>query len=503
VIRGGTREGALSCCNFIPSPEEGVEASWLISLAEGVTASPGEVEELVLANPQSRLTLRRLSAGCLEALRQLGAGGQTVGALADQVRYSDGPGSLARLFYHLEELARRGWLLISAHAEGELLATLVSIADSFSLPTGPLPARPHLLSRFCCLRRRGGEFILESPLSPMRIIVHDGRAAAMIQALVKPTTAAEFAATAPSLHADAVGPLLTLLARSGMAVAVDEEGKTLEDTDPVLLSWEFHDLLFHSRSRVGRHDASVGALFPMVGRIPQPPAVKPPAGVETIGLYRPDLEQLARQDPPFVQVQEERRSIRDYAAEPITARQLGEFLFRVARVKDCFAREMPTPHGPVLMEFTSRPYPGGGSLYELEVYPIVNTCQGLPSGLYHYDAALHRLERLAGRTAEVELLLLDMSQATGIATDHLQVVLAVTARFPRLTWKYSMLAYSLTLKHVGVLYQTMYLAATAMRLAPCGVGAGDSDLFARAAGVDYYAEPAVGEFLLGSRKEGD
>jgi hypothetical protein len=49
-----------------------------------------------------------------------------------------------------------------------------------------------------------------------------------------------------------------------------------------------------------------------------------------------------------------------------------------------------------------------------------------------------------------------------------------------------------------VLYQTMYLAATAMGLAPCAVGGGDADLFARAAGVDYYAETSVGEFLLGN-----
>jgi hypothetical protein len=50
---------------------------------------------------------------------------------------------------------------------------------------------------------------------------------------------------------------------------------------------------------------------------------------------------------------------------------------------------------------------------------------------------------------------------------------------------------------LGVLFQTMYLTATAMGLAPCAVG-GDADLFARAAGTDYYAETSVGEFLLGN-----
>ena len=42
--------------------------------------------------------------------------------------------------------------------------------------------------------------------------------------------------------------------------------------------------------------------------------------------------------------------------------------------------------------------------------------------------------------------------------------------------------------------------AIAISLAPCPVGLGDSDLFARVTGLDYYAETSVGEFLLGSRR---
>jgi SagB-type dehydrogenase family enzyme len=61
------------------------------------------------------------------------------------------------------------------------------------------------------------------------------------------------------------------------------------------------------------------------------------------------------------------------------------------------------------------------------------------------------------------------------------------------------MAYALVLKHVGVLCQTMYLVATAMGLAPCALGTGDSDLFAYATGLDYVAESSVGEFALGSR----
>jgi SagB-type dehydrogenase family enzyme len=211
---------------------------------------------------------------------------------------------------------------------------------------------------------------------------------------------------------------------------------------------------------------------------------------------------LRQEDPPFAEVQEARRSIREYGDPPITARQLGEFLYRVARVKEMFAMKVETPRGPVRVEYAKRPYPGGGALYELELYVVVNACTDLASGLYHYDPLTHRLETISGRTPEVEWLLRGATQATTIPTEELQILLIVAARFQRMAWKYSSIAYAAVLKHVGVLYQTMYLAATAMGLAPCGIGCGNSDVFCRAAGTDYYTESSVGEFLIGSNKDG-
>jgi SagB-type dehydrogenase family enzyme len=160
--------------------------------------------------------------------------------------------------------------------------------------------------------------------------------------------------------------------------------------------------------------------------------------------------------------------------------------------------EVETPAGPVPMDFALRPYPAGGALYELEVYAVVEACRGLSPGLYHYDGLGHQLVRRAGRTAEVNRLLSEAARSAGIEATRPQVLLVLAARLPRVAWKYSCLAYSLVLKDVGVVFQTMYLAATAMGLAPCAIGLGDSDLFAQAAGVDYYAETSVGEFLLGS-----
>jgi SagB-type dehydrogenase family enzyme len=151
------------------------------------------------------------------------------------------------------------------------------------------------------------------------------------------------------------------------------------------------------------------------------------------------------------------------------------------------------------MDFTARPYPAGGGLHELEFYAVINACEGLESGLYHYDPERHRFGRLSGPTRETGLLLDEAAASAGMAPKGLQVHIILAARFERLAWKYESIAYSLILKDVGVVYQTMYLAATAMGLAPCALGCGDSDLFTRAAGTEYYVETSVGEFLLGSQ----
>jgi SagB-type dehydrogenase family enzyme len=84
-----------------------------------------------------------------------------------------------------------------------------------------------------------------------------------------------------------------------------------------------------------------------------------------------------------------------------------------------------------------------------------------------------------------------------------QVLLVLTARFERMAWKYETMAYAAMLKHVGVIFQTLYLVATAMGLAPCALGSGASDLFARATGLDPLVEGSVGEFVLGTRQDAE
>jgi SagB-type dehydrogenase family enzyme len=199
----------------------------------------------------------------------------------------------------------------------------------------------------------------------------------------------------------------------------------------------------------------------------------------------------AKADPPLTEVLERRRSVRTHdAAAPITIGQLGELLYRSARI-----RSVRTSSDG--QEAVDRPYPAGGSLHELEIYPLVTQCQGAGAGLWHYAAASHRLEHLAG-PGPATAALVAAARAASIMTTDPQVVLIVTARFGRVMWKYHGMAYSLILKHVGVLYQTIYLVGTAMGLGVCGLGGGDAADFAAASGLAYHAEGSVGELVIGT-----
>lgn len=471
---------------------------WFVSFREGVSLRRNGDGKFVVEGPFVRLAVAEDIACRLAALAEGPREEQRL--IADACR-NGGPRSVSRFHYHLRRLMERGLIVRSAHQDGDLLATVVPIAPGFRFRATELVAgHRYVMSRFAFARTAAGRPALESPISQARAWLHDWRASALVHVLAQPRAVAAAAAAIPGLSAEAAASTLRLLVSAGMVRDADAE-PAVEEHGP-LAAWEFHDLLFHTRSRDGRCDVPCGTTYALAVAMPPLPVVKPPPSGRFIDLPRPDVDRLAREDPPFAQVAEQRTSIREYGTEPVTRGQLGEFLFRVARVRNRYSIETELPEGPMRLEATSRPYPSGGALYELEIYPVVQKCRDLPAGLYHYDPLEHRLGCLTEPTADVDRLLAHAAGCTGALASEIQVLLVFAARFQRVSWKYSGLAYSLILKDVGVLQQSMYLAATAMGLAPCALGGGDSDLFARAAGTDYYAETSVGEFLLGSRRDG-
>lgn len=465
---------------------------YVLSLIPEVEVDRLSVDHVIVRVPDInwKCTFRGLSPGLRKAIEVLSSTGATEDELASLVEEIDGSSTLAQLYYYLSTFAKRRILCYGICYNGRQLATL--IPNSGSLTFSPSPVNPQLtytLSRFVYLHRDSEDLILESPLAHAVITLHRWEGAAVIAELSKAHTFGSLCDVLPCMPSDIVGLFLEMLLDTHFVSEVKPADPYMGESED-LVQWDFHDLLFHARSRLGRHAYPYGGTYRFHNKIRPLPVVKQHDAEEYIDLSRPDISSLERQDRPFTLILEQRRSIRKYGQRPITGQQLGEFLYRSARVKELQKMD--------LQDLSRRPYPAGGAIYELELYANVHRCENIPPALYHYCPEKHRLERICGPTEAVEALLKDAARSAGLAEEP-QVLITVAARFQRLSWKYESMAYNVLLKNVGALYQTMYLVATAMELAPCALGGGNSDLFAQAAGLAYYAETSVGEFLVGSR----
>ncbi|HTV32546.1 MAG TPA: SagB family peptide dehydrogenase, partial [Methylocella sp.] len=198
---------------------------------------------------------------------------------------------------------------------------------------------------------------------------------------------------------------------------------------------------------------------------------------------------------PLANLLRERHSTRIFDAQrPITVAELSRFLDMTARVLSI--SKSAGGNGGAVDTHTVRPYASAGASYELELYLAINICQGLARGFYHYDAGGHALVPIRVPKNELEALLAEAQYAMG-APALPQVLITIAARFGRVSWKYSSIAYALILKDVGVLTQTLYLAATDMGLGGCAIGIANIDLFAKMTGIKFHVEGPVGQFAIG------
>jgi len=359
-----------------------------------------------------------------------------------------------------------------------------------------------VLSRFAYMRRRGSDMVLESPRAPALFKICDPQIAAAIAALSIPQSVSRLRRRDgfPAIE------LLSLLVDCRILFKLDSaDDPDLRSTegDPDLVLWDFHDLVFHTRSTEGRHANPLGGLYPHAGFMPPLPAVRPRWPGKKIDLRK--VSGMPSQDAvsPVASVLHERHSTRSFDdRNPITLAELARFLGNTARVLSRWSHQEDLGDARPLVSYAARPYPSAGASYALELYLAVDRCEGLARGFYHYDAGQHALAAIPSRPHELHALLMGAAFAM-MAPAVPQILITIAARFGRVSWKYSSLAYALVLKDVGVLTQTLYLMATDMGLGGCAIGTTNIDLFARMTGIDIHVEGPVGQFALGRGLQAD
>ncbi len=356
--------------------------------------------------------------------------------------------------------------------------------------------RPLALSRFAYMRRRGADLVLESPRASALFRLCDASVTAMIARLSEARTVKELRDSAdfPGVELLALlldGQILFTPARDA------DQGLRAAEGDGDLILWDFHDLLFHTRSTNGRHANPTGGLYAHAHLAAPPPAIRPSWPGPAIDLTTLDTAPTSA----FASLLRRRRSTRAFDdRRPITLAEVARLLGGAARI---ISREpQPDEDEEESLETAPRPYPSGGASYELELYLAVDRCEGLARGFYHYDASRHALVPIETSEHLLAAILEDAQFAMG-APDIPQILVTMAARFSRVSWKYSGFAYALVLKHVGVLMQTLYLMATEMEIGACAIGVGDIYLFAKMTGLAFHVEGSVGQIAIGRGVQSD
>lgn len=211
--------------------------------------------------------------------------------------------------------------------------------------------------------------------------------------------------------------------------------------------------------------------------IPHPPLQRAYDGSgEVIDL--PDPGEISVSALDIREAIERRRSIRQYAAEPVSMEELAYLLWCTQGVKE-----------NVQGQFTFRTVPSAGARHAFETFLLINNVQGLRRGVYRYLALSHQLAEI-NRDPDIA------GRITG-ACLHQQFVRNNAATFIwvadayRMTWRYGQRGYRYLHIDAGHVCQNLYLAAQTVGCGVCAVGAFHDQVLNAELGLD-----GVGQFVV-------
>ena len=221
--------------------------------------------------------------------------------------------------------------------------------------------------------------------------------------------------------------------------------------------------------------------------IPAPPPERPvPEGAKVFRLPEPGL--LPDKEINFLETVEMRASVREYAEEALTLRELSFLLWCTQGVK------MAAPAGG-----TMRTVPSAGARHAFETYLLIHRAEGLPPGLYRFLALGHALLPL-GRGDEADDAILPAIKTQNMAKNS-AATFFWCADYKRMAHRFGPRAMRYLYIDAGHVCQNLYLAAHIHDIGVCAIGAFDDERLNAALGLDGENDFAVYGAAVGKMKK--
>jgi len=466
------------------------KAPFKMQLKEGITFSHAGDNKLSLKSQQSTRIIEGLSPSICEALISISFAPQSKNSIGEKVIEKEGFGALSRLLYEISNLEINGLLEYYFTHEDTILCSIENMING-AIPFQEVnDLQSFKLSRFAFLRTENQSMILETSKDSIKIKIRNPQILNFIHHLAGFTTIEELTKKCV-LNESLIRGLLSLLS-SGSFLTFEDQNNSITAQS----YWNFHDHLFHNRSRYGKHNYPSGGTYRFIGKSKPKKARRDiDNSLKDIFLDVPSEIDLANSNSLNSCI-ESRVSTREF--EGIELSKLSTFLYRCCRIKGTQPMQIQNHKGEKeVVETLRTPYPSGGALYELGFYLTVSECEGLEPGFYYYNPFEHKLSLLSQPSQSSESMVWYARMCTNMPLNP-PVVITLSADFERMFWKYENMAYAAILKNVGAVFQTMYLVATDLGLGACAMGNGNTEVFKNITGKSKMEESSVGEFIIGN-----
>jgi len=221
--------------------------------------------------------------------------------------------------------------------------------------------------------------------------------------------------------------------------------------------------------------------------VPRPDAVKVRAG-EIVSL--PAIGKLEMPDLQLYKAIEQRRSLRDYADQPLSQDELSFMLWAASWARDFRSNER--------MEITLRNVPSAGARHPLETYLDIRKVEGIKPGLYYYHPIKHCLVRLDS-SSEKATQIFDACMRQGmVETSAVNFILSAVPY--RTSWRYGQRGYRYLYLDAGHVGQNIHLAAEAIGAGACMIGAFLDEAMNEALNLDGTDEFVIYIASVGKKK---